>query len=346
MAPLLQDPKRSSIRIVLNPERMVINESQRLYTYLNLFGFPVDAVIANRVLPPEARSQYFDRWFDIQAGHLAEARQSFEPLPFFQARLFDREMVGLPLLDEFGARGLRRARPDGRVLRGEADGGEEGGRGLRARTSACPSRRRTASRSARRARSWWSRWTTSGATCCCRAPSPRACWRAPPSRTSGCAWASERRRRMPAMARRPVEEAVLPGLGAARGDRASTARRCARRSAAGARGHGAALPVAARAHGRLGAPPARRRAKVAQGRGRIRVRYAVADPAVGGSGSRPATALPSGQDTCSQHPVRTVNLPRAVRWKAFISARRRASTGFPQTAVEKTAACAQRRPRL
>ena len=72
MAPLLQDPASSSIRIVLNPERMVINESQRLYTYLNLFGFPVDAVVANRVLPPEARSKYFEQWFDIQAGHLAE----------------------------------------------------------------------------------------------------------------------------------------------------------------------------------------------------------------------------------------------------------------------------------
>ena len=66
MGPLLQDPKRSSIRIVLNPERMVINESQRLYTYLSLFGFPVDAVIANRVLPEEARSAYFDRWFSIR----------------------------------------------------------------------------------------------------------------------------------------------------------------------------------------------------------------------------------------------------------------------------------------
>lgn len=101
MAPLLQDPATSSIRIVLNPERMVINESQRLYTYLNLFGFPVDAVIANRVLPPEARSRYFDNWFAIQAGHLAEARRSFEPLPFFEARLFDREMVGTALLEEF-----------------------------------------------------------------------------------------------------------------------------------------------------------------------------------------------------------------------------------------------------
>jgi arsenite-transporting ATPase len=102
MGPLLQDPKTSSIRIVLNPERMVINESQRLYTYLGLFGFPVDAVIANRVLPPEAKSAYFDKWIAIQARHLAEARDAFDPLPFLQARLFDREMVGLQLLDEFG----------------------------------------------------------------------------------------------------------------------------------------------------------------------------------------------------------------------------------------------------
>lgn len=101
MGPLLQDPKRSSIRVVLNPERMVINESQRLYTYLNLFGFPVDAVIANRVLPEEARSSYFDRWIEIQAGYLKEARAAFDPLPFFEARLFDREMIGVPLLSEF-----------------------------------------------------------------------------------------------------------------------------------------------------------------------------------------------------------------------------------------------------
>jgi arsenite-transporting ATPase len=102
MGPLLQDPRTSSIRIVLNPERMVVNESQRLYTYLGLFGFPVDAVIANRVFPPEAKSAYFDRWIGIQARHLAEAREAFDPLPFLQARLFDREMIGLPLLDEFG----------------------------------------------------------------------------------------------------------------------------------------------------------------------------------------------------------------------------------------------------
>jgi arsenite/tail-anchored protein-transporting ATPase len=101
MGSLLQDPKQASIRIVLNPERMVINESQRLYTYLGLFSFPVDAVIANRVLPPEARSEYFDKWFDIQAGHLQHARKAFDPLPMFEARLFDREMVGVKLLEAF-----------------------------------------------------------------------------------------------------------------------------------------------------------------------------------------------------------------------------------------------------
>ena len=101
MGPLLKDPTTSSIRIVLNPEKMVIAESQRLYTYLNLFGFPLDAVIANRVLPEEARSAYFDRWFEIQAAHLGSARRSFEPLPFFVARLFDREMVGAELLETF-----------------------------------------------------------------------------------------------------------------------------------------------------------------------------------------------------------------------------------------------------
>jgi len=59
-------------------------------------------VVANRVLPEEARSEYFDRWMRIQAGYLAEAKNSFDPLPFHTARLFDREMVGIPLLGEFG----------------------------------------------------------------------------------------------------------------------------------------------------------------------------------------------------------------------------------------------------
>jgi arsenite-transporting ATPase len=119
MGPLLQDPTRTSIRLVLNPERMVVKESQRLYTYLSLFGFPVDAVVANRVLPPEARSEYFGRWFEIQAAHLVEARAAFEPLPFYQARLFDREMVGMTLLEQLGRDVFGEADPTAVLFPGE-----------------------------------------------------------------------------------------------------------------------------------------------------------------------------------------------------------------------------------
>ncbi len=95
---LLMDPKRTSIRIVSVPERMVIQESQRAFTYLGLFGFPVDAVIANRVLPPEAKGTYFARWRKIQEEQLGVLDQAFRPLPIFPVQLFDREVVGLEAL--------------------------------------------------------------------------------------------------------------------------------------------------------------------------------------------------------------------------------------------------------
>ena len=248
MGPLLQDPKHSSIRIVLNPERMVINESQRLYTYLSLFGFPVDAVIANRVLPEEARSKYFDRWFDIQAGHLATARANFDPLPFFEARLFDREMVGTELLDEFGRRVFGRDRPHGRPLPREAGRGEEGGPRATPSTSGCPSPRRTTSRSSPTATSWSSRWTTSAATSCCRARWPGGGRWAPPSRTSACGWRSgeggvvSREKRGPSARRRPAawspRSSRRPGSTASR--RARSAARCSRASSSCASGSSSA----------------------------------------------------------------------------------------------------------
>lgn len=98
MKDILANPKTSSIRLVFNPEKMVIKESQRAYSYLNLFGFTVDAVIANRIYPEEIDDPYFDRWRTTQAKYLAEAKTIFDPLPIFVGKLFDREMVGLKLL--------------------------------------------------------------------------------------------------------------------------------------------------------------------------------------------------------------------------------------------------------
>ena len=99
---ILTDETMSTVRLVVNPEKMVIAEARRTYTYLGLFGYRVDAVVVNRVLPPDVTDPYFGKWKDIQAEHVATVHESFEPVPILTARLFDREMVGVPLLDEMG----------------------------------------------------------------------------------------------------------------------------------------------------------------------------------------------------------------------------------------------------
>src|ERR671931_203348 len=99
---LLTNERMSSVRLVMNPEKMVIAEARRTYTYLSLFGYRVDAVVVNRIIPEEVADPYFGKWKDIQAEHLQTVRESFEPLPIITARLFDREMVGLGLLGEMG----------------------------------------------------------------------------------------------------------------------------------------------------------------------------------------------------------------------------------------------------
>jgi len=99
---LLTNDRMSSVRLVVNPEKMVIAEARRTYTYLNLFGYRVDAVVVNRIFPDEIDDPYFGKWKEIQANHLATVRESFEPVPILTARLFDREMVGVELLREMG----------------------------------------------------------------------------------------------------------------------------------------------------------------------------------------------------------------------------------------------------
>ena len=99
---ILTDEKTSSVRLVVNPEKMVIAEARRTYTYLGLFGYRVDAVVVNRIIPDDVTDPYFGKWKDIQAEHLKTVRESFEPVPILTARLFDREMVGVDLLDDMG----------------------------------------------------------------------------------------------------------------------------------------------------------------------------------------------------------------------------------------------------
>lgn len=99
---MLADDDVSSMRLVVNAERMVIKETQRTYTYLNLYGYPVDAVVCNRLLPDAITDPYFAAWQDAQAENLALIHECFDPLPLIAAPLFDREMGGLGLLREMG----------------------------------------------------------------------------------------------------------------------------------------------------------------------------------------------------------------------------------------------------
>jgi arsenite/tail-anchored protein-transporting ATPase len=95
---ILADPTRSTMRLVVNAERMVIKETQRTYTYLNLYGYTTDAVICNRIIPAEVTDPYFAAWKDAQRENLAYIHEAFGELPLFKAPLFDREMGGLDQL--------------------------------------------------------------------------------------------------------------------------------------------------------------------------------------------------------------------------------------------------------
>ena len=91
---LLTDPSISSVRLVVNPERMVIKETQRTYTYLNLYGYAVDAIICNRVIPDEVTDPYFEMWKRNQRDNIAYIREAFGELPLFTAPMFGQEVSG------------------------------------------------------------------------------------------------------------------------------------------------------------------------------------------------------------------------------------------------------------
>jgi arsenite-transporting ATPase len=98
---LLADGDTTSIRLVVNPERLVIAEARRTATYLGLFGYKVDAVIANRLLPEAVTDPWFKAWKEAHAEHLAAIEEGFAPLPVLKAELAAEELVGLERLRDF-----------------------------------------------------------------------------------------------------------------------------------------------------------------------------------------------------------------------------------------------------
>ncbi len=102
MHDLLTDHDKTSVRVVLTLEQVVIKEAQRSFTYFHLYNYPTDLVVANRVLPDNQEWHYFRDWYDAQQRYGPLVEKTFHPIPVRRAPMFDREMVGVPLLRELG----------------------------------------------------------------------------------------------------------------------------------------------------------------------------------------------------------------------------------------------------
>ncbi len=99
---ILRDRATTSIRLVMNPDRMVIKESMRTFTYLNLYGYLTDAVVVNRVFPPEVEGGYFAAWRAVQSEQMELVRSAFAPVPILTAPYFEQEVIGGAMLDRLG----------------------------------------------------------------------------------------------------------------------------------------------------------------------------------------------------------------------------------------------------
>jgi arsenite-transporting ATPase len=97
---ILRDRARTTVRLVMNPDRMVVKEAMRTFTYLNLYGYLTDAVVVNRLLPAEG---YFSAWSEVQREQLEVVRSAFEPVPVLTAPYLEREVVGAEMLDRLAA---------------------------------------------------------------------------------------------------------------------------------------------------------------------------------------------------------------------------------------------------
>ena len=97
---IMEDPNTTSVRLVTNPEKMVLRETQRAFVYFSLHGLTVDAVIVNRVLPADVKDAWFSEWHASQEKVLHEIEEYFAPVPVKRVPLFAHEVLGKKRLQE------------------------------------------------------------------------------------------------------------------------------------------------------------------------------------------------------------------------------------------------------
>jgi len=96
---VLTDNTQTSVRLVTNPEKMVIKESLRAHAYLSLYNVATDLVVANRIIPDAVTDPFFKRWKENQQQYKQEIHENFRPLPVKEVPLYSEEMCGLEALE-------------------------------------------------------------------------------------------------------------------------------------------------------------------------------------------------------------------------------------------------------
>ncbi|MBW4636915.1 MAG: TRC40/GET3/ArsA family transport-energizing ATPase [Gloeocapsa sp. UFS-A4-WI-NPMV-4B04] len=96
---ILTNNTLTSVRLVTNPEKMVIKESLRAHAYLSLYNVATDLIVANRIIPEEVTDPFFQRWKNQQQQYRQEIHENFHPLPVKEVPLYSEEMCGLPALE-------------------------------------------------------------------------------------------------------------------------------------------------------------------------------------------------------------------------------------------------------
>ena len=91
---ILTDPQRTTVRLITNPEKIVIKETQRAFMYFCLYKMNIDAIIMNRILPGQIKESYFKNWIEDQRRHCAAAENIFSPVPILPVNLFQGEILG------------------------------------------------------------------------------------------------------------------------------------------------------------------------------------------------------------------------------------------------------------
>ena len=311
MHDLLRDRDAVSVRLVMTPDRMVVAEAMRTFTYLSLYGYLTDAVVVNRVFPEELDGTYFGAWRARQQEELVRVREGFAPVPVLRAPYFEAEVIGAAMLDRLADAVFGDGRP-GRAAAHRARAGVRPRRRRRVRAPRRAVRRaRATCRSRRSATSWSCASTAASARSCCRRRSPR-CGRLGRRSTTVPWWCALPERddldavrahldEAHAAADRLVREAQRQAEEA--GDEAGAAARLGRARARRGAGGRARPQAAARA--------ARRRARRDPGRALAPARRGAARPAAGAA--RAARLVPRAARR-ARPGARPASRSRTSRW--------------------------------